>query len=216
MTIYKFREVKQCPKCTQSRFHTNPDDGTIIDFFDSRYQSTGFIMVSCCHCGYTFQEQTADAEPKPEPEFFMNQELFKKIAKVNPGAARDLQVAAALPAWRERVDFNPDAKIVTALMKWGLTRQGHDYWSKIHLDVEALSEPKFFMNRDLFEKIKNIDPNAADYLERSQGSQSWRGAVRFKPEADSVMGLLRWSDTDQGASYWNLIDDLIKAGVKRP
>jgi len=76
---------------------------------------------------------------------------------------------------------------------------------------QVAPEPPFFMNRALFDKIKAVDPAAAQYLVDNQKNAKWRDQVDFDGTAEFVGALLTWSTTPQDHKSWRLIEQAIAA-----
>jgi len=79
---------------------------------------------------------------------------------------------------------------------------------------QVAPEPPFFMNRELFDKIKAVDPAAAQYLVDNQRNVKWRDQVDFDPSAEFVGALLIWASTPKGHRYWRLLEQAIAARDK--
>lgn len=54
-------------------------------------------------------------------------------------------------------------------------------------------------HQDLIDRVREIDPGAADYLQTDAHELAY-----FQP-AETLWGCFRWSDTPQGSDYWHAI-----------
>ena len=63
--------------------------------------------------------------------------------------------------------------------------------------------------KELIEKVRKIDPKAAEYLESEDKDEK---AINWTPTAAELDGLMVWSQTPQEHNYWNNIFIQLRKG----